>query len=104
MGTKVDMIAGFRDKDLIILENEMREASDRLIVMTDDGSNGNKGFVTAALQKNIDEGADYDLVIAIGPVSYTHLPEGLYRAPARYQVEGSGAFYRPDPGGASARP
>ena len=68
MGTKVDMIAGFRDKDLIILENEMREASDRLIVMTDDGSNGNKGFVTAALQKNIDEGADYDLVIAIGPI------------------------------------
>ena len=63
MGTKVDMIAGFRDKDLIILE-----ASDRLIVMTDDGSNGNKGFVTAALQKNIDEGADYDLVIAIGPI------------------------------------
>lgn len=36
--------------------------------MTDDGSNGNKGFVTAALQKNIDEGADYDLVIAIGPI------------------------------------
>ena len=68
MGTKVDMIAGFRDKDLIILENEMREASDRLIVMTDDVSNGNKGFVTAALQKNIDEGADYDLVIAIGPI------------------------------------
>ena len=68
MGTKVDMIVGFRDKDLIILENEMREASDRLIVMTDDGSNGNKGFVTAALQKNIDEGADYDLVIAIGPI------------------------------------
>ena len=68
LGTKVDMIAGFRDKDLIILENEMREASDRLIVMTDDGSNGNKGFVTAALQKNIDEGADYDLVIAIGPI------------------------------------
>ena len=68
MGTKVDMIAGFRDKDLIILENEMREASDRLIVMTDDGSNGNKGFVIAALQKNIDEGADYDLVIAIGPI------------------------------------
>ena len=56
MGTKVDMIAGFRDKDLIILENEMREASDRLIVMTDDGSNGNKGFVTAALQKKYRRG------------------------------------------------
>ena len=68
MGTKVDMIAGFRDKDLIILENEMREASDRLIVMTDDGSNGNKGLVTQALQQRIDEGADYDLVLAVGPV------------------------------------
>ena len=68
MGTKVDMIAGFRDKDLIILENEMREASDRLIVMTDDGSNGNKGVVTAPLQERIDAGADYDLVLAVGPV------------------------------------
>ncbi len=68
MGTKVDIIAGFRNKDLIILEDEMRAASDRLTVMTDDGSNGNKGFVTAALEKNIEEGAGYDLVVAIGPL------------------------------------
>lgn len=68
MGTKVDVIAGFRNKDLIILEDEMKKASSRLFLMTDDGSNGNKGFVTNALQKNIEDGADYDLVVAIGPL------------------------------------
>lgn len=68
LGTKVDMIAGFRSKDIIILEDEMRAASDNLILMTDDGSNGNKGFVTEALKKRIEEGADYDLVVAIGPL------------------------------------
>ena len=67
-GTKVDMIAGFRNKDIVILEDEMRAASDRLIIMTDDGSNGNKGFVTEALQKYIEDGAGYDLVVAIGPL------------------------------------
>ncbi len=68
MGAKVDMIAGFRNKDIIILEDEMKAASDNLILTTDDGSNGNKGFVTDALRHNIENGADYDLVIAIGPL------------------------------------
>lgn len=68
MGCKVDMIAGFRTKDIIILEDEMRAASDNLYLMTDDGSNGNKGFTTTALQQNIENGADYDLVVAIGPL------------------------------------
>ncbi len=68
MGTSVDMIAGFRNTDLIILEKEMSEVSDNFYLMTDDGSNGNKGFVTTALEQNIKNGADYDLVIAIGPV------------------------------------
>ena len=68
MGAKVDIIAGFRNKDIIILEDEMKAASDRLIITTDDGSNGNKGFVTDALRKNIEDGAGYDLVIAIGPL------------------------------------
>jgi ferredoxin--NADP+ reductase len=68
MGAKVDMIAGFRSKDIIILEEEMKAVSDRLIITTDDGSNGNKGFVTDALRKCIEEGAKYDLVIAIGPL------------------------------------
>ncbi|HBT90331.1 MAG TPA: sulfide/dihydroorotate dehydrogenase-like FAD/NAD-binding protein, partial [Ruminococcaceae bacterium] len=47
---------------------EMRAASDRLFLMTDDGSNGHKGFVTDALKKNIEAGAGYDLVVAIGPL------------------------------------
>lgn len=68
MGTYVDVIAGFRNKDLIILEDEMSEISDRLIVMTDDGSNGSKGFVTNALEEQLKSGAGYDLVIAIGPL------------------------------------
>ena len=68
LGAKVDMIAGFRNKDIVILEDEMRAASDNLIIMTDDGSNGNKGFVTDALKKQIEAGADYDLVVAIGPL------------------------------------
>jgi ferredoxin--NADP+ reductase len=68
MGTEVDSIVGFRNKDLIILEKEMKEASTRLFVATDDGSNGNKGFVTDILKKLIEEGNKYDLVIAIGPL------------------------------------
>ncbi len=68
MGVDVDVIAGFRSTDLIILEDEMKAVSSRLFVLTDDGSNGNKGFVTNALENNIKNGSDYDLVIAIGPV------------------------------------
>ena len=68
MGAKVDVIAGFRNKDIIILENEMRAVCDSLTVTTDDGSNGNKGFVTDALRKKIEDGAGYDLVVAIGPL------------------------------------
>ena len=68
MGTKVDMITGFRNREIVILEDEMRAVSDHLIIMTDDGSNGNKGLVTDALHRQIKGGADYDLVIAIGPL------------------------------------
>ena len=68
LGAQVDMIAGFRSTDLIILEEEMRAASHNLIVMTDDGSNGNKGFVTDALSAQMKVGANYDLVVAIGPL------------------------------------
>lgn len=67
-GVEVDVITGFRNKDLILLEDEINENSTRQIIMTDDGSNGNKGLVTQALQQRIDEGADYDLVLAVGPV------------------------------------
>jgi len=68
IGADVDAFIGFRSTSLYILTEEFKSACKNLYIMTDDGSNGNKGFVTAALQKNIDEGADYDLVIAIGPI------------------------------------
>jgi ferredoxin--NADP+ reductase len=68
LGTEVDSIAGFRNKELIILENELKSVSNRVFITTDDGSNGNKGFVTDVLKKLIEEGNKYDLVIAIGPL------------------------------------
>ena len=67
-GCEVDVITGFRSADLVILQDEIDACSARQIIMTDDGSNGNKGLVTQALQQRIDEGADYDLVLAVGPI------------------------------------
>ena len=66
-GCAVDIIAGFRNESLIILEDEMRACGDKTVIVTDDGSNGNKGLVTDALKAEIEGGAGYDLVIAIGP-------------------------------------
>ena len=66
-GTEVDMIVGFRNKDLVILEQEMKDACTNLIMMTDDGSKGEKGFVTDALKAQLERGVVYDEVIAIGP-------------------------------------
>lgn len=66
-GCRVDIIAGFRNSGLIILEDEMRACADRLVLLTDDGSNGNKGLVTDGLRALIEDGAKYDVVIAIGP-------------------------------------
>jgi len=68
LGATVDFIVGFKTKDLIILEDEFANACTNLIVMTDDGSNGHQGFVTAALQEQMEAGAGYDTVIAIGPL------------------------------------
>ena len=67
-GIEVDLIVGFRNTGLMILMDEMKEACSNLIVMTDDGSNGHKGFVTAALEEQIKAGRNYDAVIAIGPM------------------------------------
>ena len=67
-GAEVDIIAGFRNKDLIILEKELNENSTNVYITTDDGSNGNQGFVTDQLRSLIDSGINYDLVIAIGPL------------------------------------
>lgn len=68
LGAEVDVITGFRNSSLILLEDELKAASTRLFIATDDGSNGNKGFVTDILKKLIEEGNKYDLVIAIGPL------------------------------------
>jgi ferredoxin--NADP+ reductase len=68
MGVQVDLIAGFRSKDIVIIEDEMRAACTDLHVCTDDGSYGYHGFVTNKLQELIDGGAKFDEVIAIGPV------------------------------------
>ena len=65
---EVHAVVGFRNKDLVILEKEFEQASDRLEKMSDDGSWGEKGLVTAALEKLILEGNEYDEVIAIGPL------------------------------------
>ena len=67
-GLQVDVIAGFRSKDIVILEDEFRAACDNLYMMTDDGTYGEKGFVTVKLQELIDAGVKYDAVIAIGPI------------------------------------
>ena len=82
MGADVTVIAGFRSKDIVILEEEMKAVSDSLYITTDDGSYGEKGLVTDVLRRLLDEGG-YDLVIAIGPVimmkfvSLTSKPYGV---------------------------
>ena len=68
MGCEVHSIVGFRNKDLVILEDEFRAVSDKLVLMTDDGSHGQKGVVTAPLKELIENGENYDEVITIGPL------------------------------------
>ncbi len=68
LGAEVDSIIGFRNRELVILEKEMKAVSDNLYITTDDGSYGQKGFVTEVLKDLLDQGKQYDLVIAIGPL------------------------------------
>ena len=68
LGCEVHSIVGFRNKDLVILEEEFRANSSLMKIMTDDGSYGTKGLVTDALKELIDAGNNYDEVIAIGPL------------------------------------
>lgn len=68
LGADVTSIVGFRNKDLIILRKEFEAISDKFILMTDDGSDGEKGVVTAPLKQMIQDGANFDEVIAIGPL------------------------------------
>lgn len=67
-GAEVHSIVGFRNKDLVILEDDFKDVSDKYVLMTDDGTAGEKGLVTNALENLINEGNDYDLVMAIGPL------------------------------------
>lgn len=83
LGVEVDVIAGFRNKDIVILEEEMSAVSDNYYLMTDDGTKGEKGFVTDKLKSLVEAGNQYDAVIAIGPipmmkfVSLTTKPYGI---------------------------
>ena len=67
-GCQVHSILGFRNKELIILENEFKSVSQKTLIMTDDGSNGNKGLVTDALKSLLTSGEKYDVVFVIGPL------------------------------------
>lgn len=67
-GAHVDVIVGFRSKDIVILEEEFKAVADNLILMTDDGSYGRHGLVTQPLQEMLESGVQYDEVLAIGPI------------------------------------
>ena len=67
-GCEVHAIVGFRNKDLVILEDEFKAASSKFVPMSDDGTYGEKGLVTDALKKLLDAGEKYDEVITIGPL------------------------------------
>ncbi len=67
-GCEVTSVIGFRNRDLVILEEEFASVSDKLYVMTDDGSHGEKGNVCMPLEKMLGEGETFDEVIAIGPL------------------------------------
>lgn len=67
-GAIVHSVVGFRNKDLVILEDDFKAVSDKYVLMSDDGTAGEKGLVTDALKRLIESGENYDEVIAIGPV------------------------------------
>ena len=68
LGAQVDIIAGFRSKDIVILKDEMEAVCDNYYLMTDDGTAGEKGFTTTKLQQLLEADSSYDMVVAIGPV------------------------------------
>ena len=84
LGAKVTSIIGFRNKDLLILEDEFKECSDKLVVMTDDGSYKRQGNVTLPLKEMLDAGEKFDLIITIGPLimmKYVVLTAKPYNVP-----------------------
>ncbi|MEE0698027.1 MAG: sulfide/dihydroorotate dehydrogenase-like FAD/NAD-binding protein, partial [Oscillospiraceae bacterium] len=68
LGIAVDMICGFRSADIVIMEDEFRAASDNLYITTDDGTYGEKGFVTTKLKELLESGVQYDSILTCGPV------------------------------------
>ena len=83
LGAEVVSVIGFRSKDLLILEDEFKACSDRLTVMTDDGSYGRHGNVTVPLKEMLEAGEKFDMIITIGPlimmkfVTLTAKPYGI---------------------------
>lgn len=67
-GVETDVIVGFRSKDIVILEDEFKNACDNFYLMTDDGTYGEQGFVTAKLKELLESGREYDEILAIGPI------------------------------------
>lgn len=68
LGAEVTSITGFRNKDLVILEDEFKDCSDKYVLMTDDGSYGTKGNVCAPLTEMLKSGEKFDMIITIGPL------------------------------------
>lgn len=68
LGASVTSIVGFRNKDIVILEDEFKSCSDELILMTDDGSYGRHGNVTVPLKEMLESGKKFDMIITIGPL------------------------------------
>lgn len=97
-GIEVDMIAGFKTRELVILEEEFRAGVDRLYVVTDDGSYGEKAFTTDKLKQLIEEGNRYDEIVAVGPPIMMKLVCGIaeeYKIPSvasltAYMIDGTG--------------
>ena len=84
LGAEVTSIIGFRSKDLLILEDEFRACSDRLVVMTDDGSYARHGNVTVPLKEMLEAGETFDMIITIGPLimmKFVTLTAKKYDAP-----------------------
>lgn len=97
-GIEVDMIAGFKNKDMVILEDEFKAGTDRLYITTDDGSYGEKGFTTDKLKELIEAGNKYDEIVAVGPpvmMKFTCKIAEEYGIPSvasltAYMVDGTG--------------
>ena len=84
IGAEVTSIIGFRSEDLVILEDEFNECSDKLFVMTDDGSYGRQGNVTVPLDEMLSAGEKFDMIITIGPLimmKFVTLTAKKYDAP-----------------------